>query len=232
MRHLLYSLCISVIFFCACNQQKEKKSTTGKSDSIATQFGCCTPEIVDTTWYASGKKAPLFSGLGGIHFPVSTKKSAAQQYFDQGLMLSFAFNHAEAGRSFFEAARQDSTCAMCWWGFAYVLGPNYNGGMEKDNFQRAYDDVQKAKTFSTTCTQKEKDLIEALTYRYANDTSITRAVLDSAYADVMRKVYKKYNDDATVAALFAESLMDLHPWNLYQKNGTIQPWDIRDIVST
>ncbi len=139
-------------------------------------------------------------------------------------MLSFGFNHAEAARSFYEAARQDSTCAMCWWGFAYVLGPNYNGGMEKDNFQRAYDAVQKAKSRSANCTQKEKDLMEALTQRYSNDTTITRSLLDSSYAAGMRKVYKKYPADVTIAALFAESLMDLHPWNLWNKDGTMQPW--------
>ena len=148
MRNLLYTLWFS-IFFCSCNQQSESKKETAKVDSTSTQNGCCTPEVLDKSWYSSGKKAPLFSGLEGIHFSVSTNNFEAQKYFDQGLMLSFAFNHAEAGRSFYEATRQDSTCAMCWWGFAYVLGPNYNAGMEKDNFQRAFNAVQKAKLFSS-----------------------------------------------------------------------------------
>lgn len=139
-------------------------------------------------------------------------------------MLSFGFNHAEAARSFFEAARLDSTCSMAWWGLAYVLGPNYNGGMEKDNFQRAFDAAQKAKVFSVNTTQKEKDLISALTNRYSNDTTITRAILDSSYAAAMRSVYKKYPTDVTIASLFVESLMDLHPWNLWKKDGKMQPW--------
>ncbi len=223
MRHLLYILCFSIIF-CSCNQQSESKNETTKADSISANYGCCAPEVLDKTWYSSGKKAPLFSGLGRINFYISTKNSEAQKYFNQGLMLSFGFNHAEAGRSFFEAARQDSTCAMCWWGFAFVLGPNYNAGMEKDNFKRAYDAVQKAKSYSSSCTTKEKDLINALTYRYSSDTSIARSVLDSSYASAMRKVYKKHPDDVNVASLFAESLMDLHPWNLYKKDGAIQPW--------
>ena len=112
---------------------------------------------------------------------------------------------------------------MSWWGFAYVLGPNYNGGMEKDNFQRAYDAVQKAKAKSATCTKREMDLIEALSVRYSNDSSVTRSLLDSSYADAMRKVYKNYPEDATIAALFAEALLDLHPWNLWRKDGSIQP---------
>ena len=194
MRHLLYILCFSIIF-CSCNQQSEVKKETTKANTISTNYGCCAPEVLDKTWYSSGKKAPLFSRLGGINFYISTKSSEAQKYFNQGLMLSFGFNHAEAGRSFFEAARQDPTCAMCWWGFAYVLGPNYNAGMEKDNFQRAYDAVQKAKSYSSSCTTKEKDLIKALTHRYSSDTSIARSALDSSYAFAMRKVYKKYPDD-------------------------------------
>lgn len=223
MRKLLYILWLITIF-CSCNQHKANQAATVKTDILSTQDGCCVPEVLDKTWYSSGKKAPLFRGLDGIHFSISTKNQEAQKYFDQGMMLSFAFNHAEAGRSFFEAARQDTSCAMCWWGFAYVFGPNYNAGMEKDNFQRAFDAMQKAKSYSASCSQKEKDLIEALTQRYSSDTTIARSVLDSSYATAMRKVYKKYSADVTVASLFAESLMDIHPWNLYKKDGTIQPW--------
>ena len=223
MRNLLF-LCCFAILLCSCKQQSKNKNVSIEQNSPTSQYGCCVPEVLDITWYSSGKKAPLFSGLEGIYFPITTKNKEAQQYFNQGLMLSFAFNHAEAGRSFYEAARQDSTCGMCWWGFAYVLGPNYNGGMEKDNFQRAYDALQKAKLFSGSATQKEKDLIDALTHRYSNDTTILRPFLDSTYAVAMRKVYNKYPDDVNIAALFAESLMDLHPWNLWNKDGSAQPW--------
>ncbi len=222
MRNFLYIFWFSILF-CSCNQQLADKKKEKIADPNSNPIGC-SPEVSDKSWYSFGKKAPLFKGLEGINFTVSTKNAEVQKYFNQGLMLSFAFNHAEAGRSFYEAARLDSNCAMCWWGFAYVLGPNYNAGMEKDNFLRAYDAVQKAKNRSATCTQKEKDLIDALTYRYNNDTTIARSVLDSSYADAMRKVYQKYSNDITVASLFTESLLDLHPWNLWQKDGTIQPW--------
>ncbi len=221
MNKLTYILWAGIIL-CACKQKNENKNATNQLNS--TQITTCAPEVTDKLWYSSGKKAPLLSGLEGIHYAVSTQNTEAQQYFDQGLILSFGFNHAEAARSFYEAARQDSSCAMCWWGFAYVLGPNYNGGMEPDNFTRAYNAAQKAKSLAASCTPKEKDLIEALTHRYTNDTTIARSVLDSSFAVAMRKVYKKYPDDATIASLFAESLMDLHPWNLYKKDGEIQPW--------
>jgi tetratricopeptide (TPR) repeat protein len=222
MHNFLYTLCFITLFW-SCNQQSEDKKYEKITAANSTSVGC-TPEVSDKLWYSSGKKAPLFKGLEGIHFPISTKNIEVQKYFDQGLMLSFGFNHGEAGRSFYEAARQDSNCAMCWWGFAYVLGPNYNAGMEKDNFQRAYEAIQKAKSKSVFCTQKEKDLIKALTFRYNSDTTISRNILDSSYAVAMREVYKKYPDDITLASLFAESLLDLHPWNLWHKNGIMQPW--------
>lgn len=219
MNKLIYLLWVS-FFLYSCKQRSENKKETNQP----AQISICAPEVSDKRWYSSDKKAPLLSGLTGIHYKVSTKNTQAQQYFDQGLMLSFGFNHAEAARSFYEATRQDSTCAMFWWGFAYVLGPNYNGGMEPDNFKRAYDAVQKAKSLAASSTPKEKDLIAALTHRYINDTTVARPVLDLSFAAAMRKVYKKYPDDATIASLFAESLMDLHPWNLYKKSGEIQPW--------
>lgn len=226
MKTILYLLC-SVLFFCSC-----KKNKAENEKSVSANLSCSTPEVTDKNWYSSGKKAPLLKGLEGIHFPITTKKTEAQKYFDQGLMLSFGFNHAEAARSFFEITRQDPTCAMGYWGFAYVLGPNYNAGMEKDNFLRAYEAVKKAKLHSVSCTEKEKDLIEALTYRYSNDTTITRSVLDSSYAAAMRKVYKKHPKDVTIGALFAESLMNLHPWNLWDKEGKEQPWtpEIRAVL--
>jgi len=224
MKNLLQT-CLLIFLLSSCTEKSKNNQEAAKTvDDIAQSALLCAPEVTDKAWYTSGKKAPFFKGLEGIHFPISTKNVETQRYFDQGLMLSFGFNHAEAGRSFYEATRQDSSCAMSWWGFAYVLGPNYNAGMEKDNFQRAYDAVQKAKSRATTCTPKEKDLIEALTHRYSKDTTITRSALDEAYANAMRKVYKKYPNDPTLATLFAESLMDLHPWNLWNKDGTIQPW--------
>ncbi len=226
------SLILAAILLCSsCRQSPQPAQAIVESETDSMNvYGCCAPEVLDKAWYTSGKKAPKLRGLEGMHMEITTSNTESQQYFDQGLMLSFGFNHAEAGRSFYEAARQDSTCAMCWWGFAYVLGPNYNAGMEPDNFERAHDAAQKAKMYSAKVTDKEKALIDALQFRYADDTTLARAFLDSTYAVAMRKVYKEYSGDVTIASLFAESLMDLHPWNLWKKDGTIQPWT-REIVS-
>ena len=77
--------------------------------------------------------APRLLNLGSHTFPVSTGNQLAQQYMNQGLNLSYAFNHAEAGRAFREAARLDPALAMAYWGQALVLGPNINAPMEATN---------------------------------------------------------------------------------------------------
>ena len=223
MKIFFWSMLWISILFSSCDRQSGNKKKQVVQDSQKIPV-CGIPDLADKEWYASGKKALMFKGLGGINFAITTKNTEAQKYFNQGLMLAFGFNHAEAARSFFEATRQDSTSAMCWWGFAYVLGPNYNAGMVAGNFQRANDAVKKAKSYAASCTKKERDLIEALTHRYSSDTTIARSVLDSSYAAAMRSVYTKYGDDANVASLYAESLLDLHPWNLWRKDGTAQPW--------
>src|SRR5690606_12710021 len=104
------------------------------------------------------------------------------------------------------------------WGFAYVLGPNYNGGMEEDHFERAYQASITALNLSKNCTQKEKDLIEALTSRYVTQPPNDRSALDSAYASEMKEVYDRYPDDPEIGTLYAEALMNLHPWDLYEKD--------------
>ena len=209
-RFLLHVL--SVLFLISCtNNQAAKKQT-----SAVTM--CYSPEVSDKEWYSSGKKAPLFKGLEGIDFKITTNSKEAQQYFNQGMMLSYGFNHAEAARSFFEATRLDSTSAMAYWGYAYVLGPNYNGGMEEDNYRRAYEAVMKAKALSGSCTPKEIALINALTTRYEAKAPADRSHLDKAYAAAMKKVYQQYAADPDIGALYAESLMDLHPWDLYEKD--------------
>ena len=211
--HLVLSFALLIM---ACNDESGTKE--GPSASKPTgAIGCYSPKTTDKDWYASGKKAPYFKNLEGIDFKISTASKEAQQYFNQGMMLAYGFNHAEAARSFYEATRQDSTCAMAYWGFAYVLGPNYNGGMENDNYQRAYAATEKAQALSKNSTPKEKELINALAFRYAAQPPADRKPLDIAYATAMKKVYDLYPDDPDIGALYSEALMDLHPWDLYDK---------------
>jgi hypothetical protein len=113
---------------------------------------------------------------------------------------------------------------MCYWGFAYVLGPNYNAGMEPDNYSRAYAAVQKAKELSANATEKERALINALARRYVAEPIEDRRDLDVDYSEAMKDLYKKYDEDPEIAALYAESVMDLYPWNLYDKDGEPKEW--------
>ncbi|HQW83457.1 MAG TPA: hypothetical protein PK987_03300 [Ferruginibacter sp.] len=200
------------ILITSCNNKQNKTK-----DKIDQAIGCNPSTINDKAWYTSGKKAPRFEGLEGVDFKISTSNNEAQQYFNQGMMLTYGFNHAEAARSFFETSRLDSNCAMAWWGYAYVLGPNYNGGMEPDHYERAYNAMIKANTLAANCTPVEKELIAALQRRYIKTPPEDRSSLDKAYAAAMKKVYVQFSSNPDVGALYAESLMNLHPWDLYDK---------------
>ncbi len=165
--------------------------------------------------------APLFEGMGKHHHRVQTSSKQAQRYFDQGLVLAWGFNHAEAGRSFREAARLDPNCAMAWWGAAYVLGPNINAPMNPDDAPAAHEAAQKA--LQRARDPRERAYAEAIAKRYAPQAPEDRRPLDVAYADAMREVTKQFPDDLDAATLLAESLMDLRPWKLWSKSGEPAP---------
>ena len=168
---------------------------------------------------ADGRAAPLLDGMGGHHFPVSTEVALAQRYFDQGMVLAYGFNHAEAARSFREASRLDPECAMCYWGAALVLGPNINAAMDLEGVPEAWAAVEKARALAAGATPREKALIDALARRYAPEPPEDRASLDAAYADAMREVSGRFPDDAEAATLFAEALMDTMPWDYWRADG-------------
>jgi tetratricopeptide (TPR) repeat protein len=163
---------------------------------------------------------PLYDNLGDLSHKVTTASPAAQQYFDQGLRLSYAFNHDEAIASYTAATREDSTCAMCWWGIAYAMGPNINAPMDTAVYRPAYAAIRKAVTLSPKATPYERDMIQAMATRYGPEPVASRAPLDSAYAKAMKTVAKKYPDDPEAQTLYAEALMDLTPWNYWDGRGT------------
>jgi tetratricopeptide (TPR) repeat protein len=177
------------------------------------------------------KPMPLFDDLGAHHYPVSISVPDAQRYFDQGLILAFSFNHSEAARSFQEAYRLDPNCALCYWGEALVLGPNINAPMDPSVVPQAYKSVQQSQVLANNATEKEQALISALAKRYSKTAPTNRRPLDEAYAAAMGGVASRFPGDAVIAALFAESLMDLHPWNFWTKQGEAQPWTA-EIVAT
>ena len=214
----LFWMVIGLSLTTACQPQQKSAENPTTAQVI------CRTAPTDKAWYSSGQKAPLLDSLGDLNFPITTQSQKAQRYFNQGLMLAVGFNHAEAARSFYEATRLDSSCAMAYWGFSYVLGPNYNAGMETDNYERAYAAIRQAIKLSVSCTDKEKALINALATRYPDTSVENRKPYDEAYSKAIKGVHEQFPDDADIAALYAESLMDLHPWDLWEHDGRPKPW--------
>ena len=194
--HILSYLCLSVGIFFSCQPQDQQS-----------QF-----------------HAPLLDGLDAHALKISTQSEMAQRFFNQGLMLAYGFNHDEAARSFREAARQDTSCAMCYWGVAYALGPNINAAMEDANVDEAYFSAQKALSLSGNASDWEQAMIEAMADRYGKEKGVDRSALDQAFADGMAKAYEAFPDHADIAAIYAEALMDLHPWDLWNKDGSPKSW--------
>jgi len=172
---------------------------------------------------ADGPIAPVLAGLGDHHHPVSTRSEKAQYFFDQGMRLTYGFNHQEALRSFKEAARLDPDCAMAYWGWALVLGPNLNLPMSAAVVPQAYDAVQMALARKNKATAREKAYIEALAKRYSADPQADRGPLDAAYAEAMKQVHARYPDDLDAATLYAAALMNLSPWNYWTRDGQPLP---------
>jgi tetratricopeptide (TPR) repeat protein len=164
---------------------------------------------------------PLWPGLGPITYKITTANERAQAYFDQGLRLAYAFNHAEAQRAFRMAQKLDPDCAMCFWGEALVLGPNINLPMQEDAVAPAYAAAQKAQALAAIASPREQALIVALVARYSSDPKAARAPLDAAYAAEMAKVAKQFPDDDEIATLYAVAVMDLSPWDYWKPGGRV-----------
>ncbi len=176
--------------------------------------------------------APLYDNLGSLHYAITTKNQAAQQYFDQGLRLTWGFNHDEAIASYTQATRNDSTCAMCWWGIAFALGPNINAPMDTAAVKPAWDALQNAQKYAAKATPRERDFIAALAKRYSSDPTAARPPLDSAYTKAMRAVAKKYPSDPEAQVFYADVIMNLSPWNYYTDRGAKPRPQTPELVST
>src|SRR2546421_9717878 len=170
----------------------------------------------------TGAIAPRLQKLGDHKFPVSTKNAQAQLFMNQGLNLSYAFNHAEAGRAYREAERLDPNLAIAFWGEALALGPNINAPMDPASEPKALEAIGKAIALKSKASPSEQALIDALKFRYTGKAEERRAN-DVAYADAMRKVHLQFPDDDDISMLYVESVMDLRPWGYWTKDGT--PYD-------
>jgi tetratricopeptide (TPR) repeat protein len=182
-----------------------------------------TPPGFDAAPQPGMPLAPRLQNLGVHTFPVGTRLTQAQLFMNQGVNLTYAFNHAEASRAFAEAARLDPSLAIAYWGQALVLGPNINGAMDAAEEPKALALIQKARALTSRATTKrERAYIDALAVRYTGNTA-DRAAADRAYADAMRRLTITFPDDLDAKTLYAEALMDLRPWSYWTRDGHPYP---------
>ena len=174
---------------------------------------------------------PLFDNLGSMSWPVTTRSETAQRYVDQGLKLAYGFNHPEARRAFRAAQAADPGCAMCYWGEAYVLGPNINYPMVADAVEPAFAAIAKAQALAASANPKEQALIRAMAKRYAPDPTADRKALDAAYAEAMAEVARTFGEDDNVQVLLADALMNLSPWDYWAADGMAPKGRTAEIVA-
>ena len=163
--------------------------------------------------------APRLAGLGEHTHPVTTSNPDSQYFFDQGLRLTYGFNHSEALRSFKEAARLDPDNAMAYWGWALVLGPNINLPMQASVTEQAFDALNRALALKSRVSEREAAYIDALAARYAPVAPDDRRPLDRRYADAMARIVERYPDDLDAATLYGAALMNLSPWDYWRGDG-------------
>ena len=173
---------------------------------------------------ATGDSVPLYNNLGTYHHAISSRNAKTKAYFDQGLRLTYGFNHDEAIRAFREAARLDATCAICWWGVAYASGPNINMPMDSAANANATDALARALKLRQYATPREAGYIDALVARYGKNAGPKG---DSAYVSAVDALVKRWPGDLDAVVLSAEARMLLRPWNYWTADGKPQPGTTR-----
>ena len=168
---------------------------------------------------AQTQPAKLMPGFGKVEHKVSTANEEAQKFFNQGLALCYGFNHNEGERAFRKAAELDPKMAMAWWGIAYAVGPNYNLPVDEERERIAFEAIGKAQALQEGATAAERDYIAAMAKRYTDAKGPDYQKLQQDYAEAMKDLSHRYPDDLDAATLYAESLMNLHPWKLWDKQG-------------
>jgi len=230
------SLFLLVVFtVVGCHTAAPERTVPGDEASAGSEA------MVDGDDLAARAGAPLFDGMGDYSHPISSTVPGVQQYFDQGMVLAFGFNHAEAIRSFKAAQRLDDDCAICFWGEALATGPNINvtsngkAIMSPEERVAAHAAITAAQERLEHASESEREYIAALATRYSADPEAAREPQDLAYADAMRQLAKRHPGDDDAQALFAESLMNTMPWDYWldesePKPGTVEVLDALETV--
>ena len=169
-------------------------------------------------------RTTLLGNLGTHHRTIKTANAEAQQFFDEGLSLLFGFNHEESFKSFERAAALDPASPMPHWGMSLALGTNINDVALPERLKQGYERLAEAEKRKTNGSEVEQGLVAALGKRYVADASGDQSVREQAYSAAMGELSKKFPDDLDVATLYAESMMNLHPWKLYKPDGSPEPW--------
>jgi tetratricopeptide (TPR) repeat protein len=200
--------------------------TAASSPSAGHDHGEHTGAVPSWTLSTLSEGAQLLGNLGAVHRKVTTSSAEAQAYFDQGLALTYGFNHDEAARSFAKAGSLDPSCASCFWGAAYTLGPNYNIPMLPERARAAWEALERARAAAPGASPVERDLIAALSKRYAGPEYLDPPAMQPhvvAYAEAMRGVASTHPDDLDAQVLYAEAVMNVNPWRLYSLDGVAAP---------
>ena len=214
-------LAITILVF---NGNKEEEFQNRPQNASFYSIKCTVAKYLLSDVDTTQQIAPLFENLGNLHFKISTSHQEAQTFFDQGIKLTYAFNHAEAHRSFMEASRLDPQAAMTYWGQAYALGPNINDPLPDDERKmKTNEALAKARKLAPSASAKEQALITALVSRYSEDLSADIADLNMAYMHAMAKVVKDFPEDDHVQTLYAAAVMNTVPWNYWDKDGNPSP---------
>lgn len=174
-----------------------------------------------------------YYNLGAFSRKITTTSSSAQQWFNRGLAWSYGFNHLEAVRCFQQAILADPEAAMAYWGYAYAQGPNYNKPWELFDAEDLKHSLVKCRQASLAACRLaksplEKALAEAIIHRFPEVDDGKYSEWTRRYGDVMEKVYREYGDDLDVAALYADSRMNLAPWDLWD----VKTGEPREISNT
>jgi len=216
-------VCVSTFALQGCGESAEQSTVQSEPpvQAVADAHTMLQAPASIGDW---AKGAQLFEGLGNTHRKISTASPEAQKYFDQGLKLLWAFNHDESTRSFARAAELDPHCAICYWGVAFTVGPNYNMlMMAAPRAKVAWEALEDAQREAESATPIERGLIAALAKRFTSDQPLDPSNLTPlliAYANSMKDLAQQFPDDLDVQTLYAESLMNIHAWKLWSADGT------------
>jgi len=208
----------AALIISACSQTDTPKATTQAAPPSQSAVAAAPGQTL--AQWAEG--AQLLDNLGSYSRKITTTSAEAQAYFDQGLRLIYAFNHDEAARAFAKATLLDPTCAMCYWGAAEALGPNYNMPAMPDRWKVLWEALQGAQKNATHASAVDQALIGALAKRYSGPEPLPpekMAQPNVDYANAMREVARQFPNDDDVQVFFAEALMTANPWKLWTVDG-------------